>query len=99
MPIVTSQILEGSSLFINFNFSIYVVQIDLENKLLTFVLIRICDRILRRINAFVAVMLKSLAFRCDVTDLNFPEPQPSNPIFPFFFKRLVFLLYFEREFF
>ena len=59
-----------------------------KNKLLTFVLIRICDRIFRRINAFVAVMLKSLAFRCDVTDLNFPEPQPSNPIFPFFFQKV-----------
>ena len=59
-----------------------------KNKLLTFVLIRICDRILRRINAFVAVMLKRLAFRCDVTDLNFPEPQPSNPIFlSFFFSK------------
>ena len=74
-----------------------------KNKLLTFGLIRICDRILRRINAFVAVMLKRLAFRCDVTDLNFPEPQPSNPIFLFFFQKvgiiLVLLLYFEREFF
>ena len=30
MPIVTLQILETSSLFINFNFSIYAVQDDLE---------------------------------------------------------------------
>ena len=55
-----------------------------KNKLLMFVPFRVCDGIFRRINAHVEVMLKSLSFRCDVTDLNFPEPQPSNPFFHFF---------------